>query len=132
SVASLTGPVLIARAIDTYIRLKDANGLLTSSLLVLAVYFAGVVASYVQIRTMGGVGRRILFQVRNSLFMKLQELPVVFFNQNKAGDLISRLNNDTDKLNQFVSQALMQFMGSIFLMTGAAIFLLSLNIRLGI
>jgi ATP-binding cassette subfamily B protein len=80
---------------------------------------------------MGGVGRRILFEVRNSLFLKLQELPVVFFNQNKAGDLISRLNNDTDKLNQFVSQALMQFVGSIFLMTGAAVFLLSLNIRLG-
>ncbi|MBZ5632040.1 MAG: ABC transporter ATP-binding protein/permease [Acidobacteriia bacterium] len=131
SVASLTGPVLIARTIDTYIRLKDATGLLTSSLLVLAVYAAGVVASYIQIRTMGGVGRRILFQVRNNLFLKLQDLPVVFFNQNKAGDLISRLNNDTDKLNQFVSQALMQFVGSLFLMTGAAIFLLSLNIRLG-
>ena len=131
SVASLVAPVLIAHTIDTYIRLQDASGLLRFSLLVLAVYLAGVVASYVQIRTMGGVGRRVLFHVRNGLFLKLQELPVVFFNQNKAGDLISRLNNDTDKLNQFVSQALMQFVGSIFLMTGAAVFLLSLNIRLG-
>ena len=131
SVASLVAPVLIAHTIDTYIRLKDAGSLLTFSLLVLAVYAAGVVASYIQIRTMGGVGRRILFQVRNTLFLKLQELPVVFFNQNKAGDLISRLNNDTDKLNQFVSQALMQFVGSLFLMTGAAVFLISLNIRLG-
>ena len=131
SVASLVAPVLIAHTIDTYIRLKDAGGLLTFSLLVMAVYFLGVIASYIQIRTMGGVGRRILFQVRNSLFLKLQELPVVFFNQNKTGDLISRLNNDTDKLNQFVSQALMQFVGSLFLMTGAAVFLLSLNIRLG-
>ena len=132
SLASLTGPVLIAHTIDTYIGSRDASGLLRFSLLVLAVYAAGVVAAYIQIRTMGSVGRRILFQVRNSLFLKLQELPVVFFNQNKAGDLISRLNNDTDKLNQFVSQALMQFVGSIFLMIGAAIFLLSLNIRLGI
>ena len=132
SLASLTGPVLIAHTIDTYIGSRDASGLLRFSLLVLAVYVLGVIASYIQIRTMGSVGRRILFQVRNSLFLKLQELPVVFFNQNKAGDLISRLNNDTDKLNQFVSQALMQFMGSIFLMTGAAIFLLSLHIRLGV
>ena len=68
----------------------------------------------------------MLFQVAQRICsLKLQELPVAFFNQNKAGDLISRLNNDTDKLNQFVSQALMQFVGSIFLMTGAAIFLLS-------
>jgi ATP-binding cassette subfamily B protein len=81
---------------------------------------------------MGGVGRRVLFSVRNSLFTKLQDLPVAFFNQNKAGDLISRVNNDTDKLNQFVAQALMQFLSSLFLMTGAAVFALSLNARLGI
>lgn len=131
SLATLIAPILIARTIDTYIRVRDASGLVPFALLTMAVYIFGVAASYVQIRTMGAVGRRILFRVRNNLFLKLQELPVVFFNQNKAGDLISRLNSDTDKLNQFVSQALMQFMGSIFLMTGAAIFLLSLSIRLG-
>ena len=89
-----------------------------ASLVLLAVYLVGVVASYMQIRTMGGVGRRVLFSLRNALFTKLQDLPVAFFNQNKAGDLISRVNNDTDKLNQFVAQALMQFLASIFLMTG--------------
>ncbi|MBV5349150.1 ABC transporter ATP-binding protein, partial [bacterium] len=59
------------------------------------------------------------------------ELPVDFFNQNKAGDLISRINNDTDKLNQFFSQSLMQFISSIFTMLGAGIFLLSINLELG-
>lgn len=131
SVGSLVAPMLIAHTVDTYIAVQDASGLRRFALLVLAVYAVSVAASYVQIRTMGGVGRRILFEVRNTLFRKLQELPVAFFNQNKAGDLISRLNNDTDKLNQFVSQALMQFMGSLFLMTGAAVFLLSLSFRLG-
>ena len=58
---------------------------------------------------MGGVGQRMLFTLRNSIFNKLQLLPVGFFNQNKAGDLISRVNNDTDKINQFFSQSLMQF-----------------------
>jgi ATP-binding cassette subfamily B protein len=62
----------------------------------------------------------------------LQELPVSFFNANKAGDLISRLNNDTDKLNQFFSQSLMQFVGSLFIMAGAAVFLLTIHPRLGL
>src|SRR5665213_3354399 len=131
SLATLVAPVVIVRTIDTDIRLKNMHGLLLSALVVMAIYAMGAVASYVQVLTMGGVGRRVLFHLRNALFLKLQGLPVAFFNQNKAGDLISRLNNDTDKLNQFVSQALMQFVGSIFLMTGAAVFLLSLNIRLG-
>jgi ATP-binding cassette, subfamily B, bacterial len=80
---------------------------------------------------MGGVAQRLLFNLRNAIFMKLQELPVAFFNQNKAGDLISRINNDTDKLNQFFSQSLMQFVGNMFMIDGAGIFLLSIKIRLG-
>jgi ATP-binding cassette subfamily B protein len=130
--ASLVGPIMIGRGIDTFVRLKDSHGLLVTSMVLMAVYLVGVVASYTQIRTMGGVGRRVLFSLRNALFTKLQDLPVAFFNQNKAGDLISRVNNDTDKLNQFVGQALMQFLSSIFLMAGAAVFALSLNFRLGV
>ena len=129
---SLTGPIIIGRGVDTYVRLKDSHGLMLAAVVLMGVYLVGVATSYVQIRTMGGVGRRVLFSLRNALFMKLQDLPVAFFNQNKAGDLISRVNNDTDKLNQFVAQALMQFLSSLFLMTGSAIFALSLNLRLGI
>ena len=80
---------------------------------------------------MGGVGRRLLFNLRNKIFNKLQELPVAFFNQNKAGDLISRINNDTDKLNQFFSQALMQFFSNIILIVGTGIFLLVIDLKLG-
>nr|NCW96669.1 hypothetical protein [Actinomycetota bacterium] len=57
-------------------------------------------------------------------FLKLQELPVAFFTQNKVGDLISRINSDTDKLSQFFAQALVQFVGNFFVITGAGIFLL--------
>jgi ATP-binding cassette subfamily B protein len=81
---------------------------------------------------MGGVGQKMLFKLRNTIFSKLQELPVDFFNQNKAGDLISRVNNDTDKINQFFSQSLMQFIGTLVTMLGAGIFLLLINFRLGI
>jgi len=132
SIATLVAPVLIIRTIDTDIRLGNTHGLLISALIILAIYVSGSVASYIQVITMGSVGRRVLYHLRNALFLKLQDLPVAFFNQNKAGDLISRLNSDTDKLNQFVAQSLMQFVGSVFLITGAAIFLVGLNIKLGL
>lgn len=131
SLSSLIAPVLISRIIDKDIQGKNLHGLTLDSLVVLAVYAAGGIANYLQVKTMGGIGRRVLFHLRNQIFMKLQDLPVAFFNENKAGDLISRVNNDTDKLNQFVSQALMQFVGSTFLITGAAIFLLASNVKLG-
>jgi ATP-binding cassette, subfamily B, bacterial len=84
-----------------------------------------------QTKLMGTVGQRLLFNLRNALFNKLQELPVDFFNQNKVGDLISRINNDTDKINQFFSQSFVMFLSSVFVMIGAAIFLLSINLPLG-
>ena len=131
SLVNLTAPRLIAHAIDTFIPAKNYHGVLVYAGFILLMYLGGLLTSYAQTRLMGGVGQRVLFRLRNSIFTKIQELPVAFFNQNKAGDLISRINNDTDKINQFFSQSLIQFMGSIFLMLGAGVFLLSINLKLG-
>ncbi len=129
---NLLGPLIIGFTIDTYVVRKNYHGVLVYAGILLIMYMGAFVASYLQTRMMGGVGQRMLFKLRNTIFTKLQELPVAFFNQNKAGDLISRVNNDTDKINQFFSQALMQFIGTIATMTGAGIFLLAINTRLGI
>ncbi len=131
SATTLTAPLIIGHTVDSFISTGDFNGVLLWSGLLLAVYAVGLVSAYTQTRTMGGVARRILFNLRNAIFNKLQELPVAFFNQNRSGDLISRINNDTDKLNQFFAQALMQFLGNAFLIVGAGILLLVLNVRLG-
>lgn len=128
---NLFGPFLIGHAIDRYVVTKQFHGLLVFGSILLAMYLLGLATAYTQTKLMGGVGQRLLFTLRNAIFNKLQQLPVAFFNQNKAGDLISRVNNDTDKLNQFFSQSLMQFMGSIFTMLGAGIFLLVINVKLG-
>lgn len=129
---NLSGPFIVGHVIDTYVVHKDFDGVLVWAGILLTMYLVGFVASYMQSRMMGGVGQRMLFKLRNTIFNKLQELPVAFFNQNKAGDLISRVNNDTDKINQFFSQSLMQFIGTIVTMTGAGIFLLAINPELGV
>jgi ATP-binding cassette, subfamily B, bacterial len=132
SVAGLLGPLIISRTIDTQIRAGNYAGVVRMAAILLGVYLVGLAFMYVQTRTLGAVGRRVLFAVRNDLFAKLQELPLDFFNQNKAGDLISRVNSDTDKLNQFFAQGLGQLVGNLFMMGGAAAFLLVLNPRLGV
>ncbi|MFA6105506.1 MAG: ABC transporter ATP-binding protein [Patescibacteria group bacterium] len=130
--AALLTPIIISHTVDKYIRVGNYSGVFFYSVILLVIYIFFLFSSYTQIKTMGAVGRRVLFNLRNALFNKLQELPVAFFNQNKAGDLISRINSDTDQLNQFFAQALMQFLSNFFLIVGAGIFLLVLNIRLGL
>ena len=127
----LVGPLIIGYTIDHYVRTKDFEGVLRYAGLLLGMYLVALVTGYFQSKLMGGVAQRMLYTLRNAIFNKIQELPVAFFNQNKAGDLISRVNNDTDKINQFFSQSLMQFIGSMVTMIGAGAFLLSINTRLG-
>jgi ATP-binding cassette subfamily B protein len=131
STLNLLGPFIIGKTINTYIQHHNYHGVLVNSGILLAMYLGALVSSYLQTKWMGGVGQRMLFTLRNAIFNKLQQLPVDFFNQNKAGDLISRVNNDTDKLNTFFSQSLMQFIGSIATMVGAGIFLLIIHPNLG-
>jgi ATP-binding cassette subfamily B protein len=129
---NLVGPFVMGHAVDQFIVVKQYDGVLRYSMILFGVYLLAMMSGYTQTQLMGRVGQRMLYNLRNSIFSKLQELPIDFFNQNKAGDLISRVNNDTDKINQFFSQSLVQFISSIFTMVGAGIFLLTINLKLGI
>ncbi len=131
AVFSLLGPIIIGHTIDNYVQTKQYHGVLIFSGILLGMYLISMVAGYIQTKLMGTVGQQMLYTLRNAVFNKLQSLPLDFFNQNKSGDLISRINNDTDKINQFFSQSLMQFVRSILIMTGAAVFLLSIHLPLG-
>ncbi len=128
---NLAGPIIIGYTVDNYIQTGQFSGVLFFSSILFVMYIVAFGAGYLQTKLMGTVGQRMLFNLRNSVFCKLQELPYAFFNQNKTGDLISRINNDTDKINQFFSQSLMQFLRSILTMAGAGMFLLSIHLTLG-
>lgn len=132
SALNLVAPVLIGHAVDIYIQARQFHGVLVYASILFAMYLVGLGAQYLQTMLMGTVAQHLLFNLRNAIFNKIQSLPVAFFNQNKAGDLISRINNDTDKLNQFFSQSLIQFVANIIMIVGSAIFIVFINWRLGL
>lgn len=132
SLAGVLTPFLVAKAVDDYIAKKDIQGLAYMMLGLGILYGITVIAGYIQGRLMGGVAQRTLFRLRTALFEKIQSLPIAFFNQNKAGDLISRINNDTDKLNQFLSESITRFVGNFAVLFGIAVFVLYINLRLGL
>ena len=132
SAVSIITPFVLGKAIDDFVKNKNLSNLTRYSLIILGVYLIGFVVNFVQTRMMGYIGQNILFKLRQALFKKIQSLPLAFFNQNKLGDLISRINNDTDKLNQFFSQQLNQFAGNFFTMVGIGVFIFFINWRLAL
>ena len=131
SATTIIVPFLTGDVTNKYLPTGDKENLLKAVALIALIYMVGSVASYFQIRTMGRVGQSILFRIRNAIFEKIQSLPLAFFNANKSGDLISRINNDTEKMNQAFSETILRFTGDIVVIIGIGVAMLALNPQLG-
>jgi ATP-binding cassette subfamily B protein len=132
SVINVVTPEMIGDASQSALMNRDKDALLQAVIGLLVLFIGTSIAAYFQILLMGWIGQEILAKLRAKIFEKIQELPLAFFNQNKSGDLISRINSDTDKLNQALSETLLRFVGSIFVMIGIAGAMLVLNPMLGV
>lgn len=131
SALNLSSPLLIAYAVDHYVTTANIQGILMSAGVLFVMYSIGFFAQYFQMTQTGGIGQRVVWNLRNAIFRKIQELPIQFFNQNKTGDLISRINNDTELLNQFFSQYITRFVDSVFMLTGITITVMVVNPKFG-
>jgi ATP-binding cassette subfamily B protein len=131
-IVTLLAPLLFRNIIDGYIKIKKIEGFLAHCGLLICIYLVAAVLGYFQARIASGIAQRILFNLRKHLFEKLQRLPTVYFISNKSADIISRINKDTDRLNTFFSQFLIQFCSSILLTIGSAVFLLVIKPQLGV
>ncbi|MCA9384836.1 MAG: ABC transporter ATP-binding protein [Candidatus Magasanikbacteria bacterium] len=129
---NVSAPLLFGYTVDHFIAEKNFDGVLKVAAALFVLFAIGFGTGYVQMKLMGSIGQRMLFKLRNTIFEKLQSLPISYFNRNKAGDLISRINNDTEKLSQLFSETIMRFTGSIFILIGTAVFILVINWKLGL
>jgi ATP-binding cassette, subfamily B, bacterial len=132
SLTTIIAPFIIGDVSNKYIAAGDKDNLIKSVLLLALIYIVGALFGYFQTFVMGKVGQSILFRIRDTIFRKVQSLPLMFFNQNKSGDLISRINNDSEKMNQAFSETLLRFTGDIVVIVGIGIAMLILNTTLGV
>ena len=130
--AQIAGPFLIGRAIDTDIAHGDAGGLGMTMLLLFVSYLVALLAMRSQFLIMGGVGQRTLARMRAQLFGHVQRLPLAYFDKHDAGDLMSRLVNDVDTLNQLLTNGLVQLLGSALAIVGVLLAMILLNWELAI
>jgi ATP-binding cassette, subfamily B, multidrug efflux pump len=123
----LAGPYLIGVAIDKFIYLKDIEGLGYIAVLMFAIYLLNNLFQVIANWIMSKVSQDALKQMRGDLFKHLQELSLSFFDRNPAGELMSRLTNDIDAINQAVSQNVTSLVASMLTMAGiiAAMFVLN-------
>ena len=114
----LVGPYLMGVAIDRFIVTKQLAGLAWMALWMLAAYLLNNLFQAIAAWAMADISQRALKYMRRDLFQHLQTLPLSFFDQNPAGELMSRLTNDIDAINQAVSQNVTSLIASVLSMVG--------------
>ena len=114
----LVGPYLMGVALDRYIVARDAAGLGRIAVIMLAAFLTSNVMQGFSSWLMASVSQRALKRLRRELFGHLQTLPMDFFERNPSGELMSRLTNDIDAVNQAVAQNITSLFASVLSMAG--------------
>lgn len=107
SVAALLAPWLQGVAIDDAIGNRDRVGLRNIVLVLAGVYLLAWVTSLAYSRILASVAQRVMAKMRQDLADRLQSLSMKFFDKNRTGDLMSRVTNDVDAIDQLLSQNLL-------------------------
>jgi ATP-binding cassette subfamily B protein len=126
------GPFLIGWSIDNLIARGNLRGLLLMLGILGLIYVLGIWAIRGQILRVGSIVQRVLAQLRQDIFIKIQSLPISFFDRSEAGDLMSRLLNDVNTVNQAFGQTIAQMLGNTFSLIGIIIAMLSIDLKLGL
>ncbi|MFJ7640422.1 ABC transporter ATP-binding protein [Peribacillus sp. NPDC097206] len=128
----LSGPYLIGRIIDHYIIPKDITGTVRMLGVLAAVYIGSSLFTWMQTAIMINVSLRTIRTLRKDLYNKFHTLSLRFFDNRVHGDLMSRVTNDIDQLNNALSQSVIQIFNSLLMIAGVTIAMFSMNAILAV
>jgi ATP-binding cassette subfamily B multidrug efflux pump len=129
---SLADPYLIGLAVDQFIVAGDRAGLARTMFLLLAVYVGTWATNASSFYVMTIVAQKLLCWMRNDIFQHIQTLALDFFDRHDSGDLMSRLVNDVDVINNVLNMGIVRTAQSVLTLVGVAAAMLALNVRLAL
>jgi ATP-binding cassette subfamily B protein len=129
---TVAGPFLMGYAIDQFIAAGKLDGLLRISLVMLVLYLINWASQAGSAYLTAGISQKALKALRKELFDHLQSMSIRFFDQNPHGELMSRLTNDIDAINQAISQNIIQLFSSVLTLAGVIIAMFLLNMWLAL
>ena len=136
--AQVQGTLFMQTLIDSYIlpllaeKSNDFSGLLHAIIRVACFYGVGILAVFIQNRTMAKIAQGTLKRLRDDLFVHMQTLPIKYFDSHAHGDIMSVYTNDIDTLRQLISQSLPQLVNTIITVVSVFLSMLYLSVPLSV
>jgi ATP-binding cassette subfamily B protein len=129
---SLGIPYLVGRAIDRGIAARSVRLLLLYCGLIGLAAVAAALGNWGFLRVSGGVGQRVLYDLRMRVYAHVQRLSLSFYERYTSGRIISRLTNDIDTLTELLATGLTSLATSSLSVVAISVVLLVLDVRLGL
>jgi len=130
SVTGLVGPYLLKMAIDTYIAQGDLAGLSSLSLIYIGITLVNWLSDSVRTYQLGWVGERMLFEMREKMFSRLQELSFSFYDKSEMGEIMSRVTNDTDSIGEAFISGVINVVSDVLSLVGIIAIMFFMNVSL--
>ena len=136
SLAGVYGSKFLETLVDGYIdplitaKSTDMSGLLKEIIVLAIVYVLGALATFAYNRIMCVVAQSVLKDVRDQMFIRMQKLPVKYFDTHSFGDTMSRYTNDTDTLRMMISQSIPSIFSSLCTVVAVFFAMLTTNVWL--
>ena len=140
TVFSIIGPKQLGKAINEIFyglqnKIRGTGGIDFDAikkvlLLLLLLYVVSSLLSFIQGWIMTTVSQKVCYRLRKELSGKIHRLPMSFFDKTTHGEVLSRITNDVDTLNQSLNQSISQLITSVTTIIGVLVMMLSINVTM--
>ncbi|MFD1040690.1 ABC transporter ATP-binding protein [Virgibacillus byunsanensis] len=124
---ALLGPYMIGMAIDDYIVEQETSGLGMLLIGLIFIYLFHSLSIFLQNFWMVGIAQNTVYDLRSDLFHQFHRLPISYFDKRQHGELMSRITNDIDNVNNTLNQSVIQIFASILTLVGTVVVMLILS-----
>ena len=100
--------------------------------LLIIIYVLSALCSFIQSLLLANVSNNFARKLRNSISLKINRLPLKFFDKHRSGDILSRVTNDVDTLSQSMNQSVSTLVNGIVLIIGTLIMMIITNLVLAV
>ena len=130
--ANVAGTYLLMPIIDSYIIPRNLSGLWRMVLLLGGIYAVGAAATYVYTQVMVVLAQKIIKELRDDVYAKIQKLPISYFDKTPHGNVMSCLTNDMEVLSEALNNSLTNIIYNVIVLVETVIMMFLLNIQLSL
>ena len=130
--ANLYLPWVIKDMIDKVLAARDMDMLNLICVGIVVIFFIRGIFYYGQGYLVSYIGQRVIVDVRDVLFRKIQRLPIAFFDQRQTGEIMSYISNDVAALQSALVERMVEMLTESAIFVGSLVMMVLLDWKLSI